>query len=67
LAVAPVAMMTAWACTVRPPEVVRELQDAIEGTVNANSRNVDADPNASIRDEDIIEGEIVNEEFPDKK
>jgi hypothetical protein len=50
-----------------PPGVVKEHQDAIEGTVNANSRNVDADPNASFRDEDIIEGEIVNEEFPEKK
>jgi hypothetical protein len=50
-----------------PPAVVKEHQDAIEGTVSANSRNVDADPNASFRDEDIIEGEIVNEENPDQK
>jgi hypothetical protein len=50
-----------------PPEVVKEHQDAIERVVNANSRNVDADPNASFREEDIIEGEIVKEEFPDQE
>jgi hypothetical protein len=50
-----------------PPAVVKEHQDAIEGIVDANSRNADADPNASFRDEDIIEGEIVNEENPDQK
>ena len=50
-----------------PPQVVKEHQDAIEGTMNANSRDVDTDPNASFRDEDIIDGEIVSEEYPEKK
>jgi hypothetical protein len=50
-----------------PPAVVKEHQDAIEGTVNANSRDVGTDINAPFRDEDIIDGEIVSEEFPEKK
>jgi hypothetical protein len=50
-----------------PPQVVKEHQDAIEGTMNANSRDVGTDPNASFRDEDIIDGEIVSEEYPEKK
>ncbi len=50
-----------------PPQVVKEHQDAIEGTGNPNSPNVDMDPNALFRDEDIIDGEIVSEEYPEKK
>ena len=50
-----------------PPDVVKEHQDAIEGTLNANSRDVGSDPSSSFRDEDIIDGEIISEEYPDKK
>jgi hypothetical protein len=50
-----------------PPQVVKEHQDAIEGMGNPNSSNMDTDPNASFRDEDIIDGEIVSEEYPEKK
>jgi hypothetical protein len=50
-----------------PPEVVKEHQNAIEGLVNSDSRNVDMDPNGSFRDEDILEGEIVSEEYKEKR
>jgi hypothetical protein len=50
-----------------PPQVVKEHQDAIDGLGNPNSHNMDMDPNASFRDEDIIDGEIVSEEYPEKK
>jgi hypothetical protein len=50
-----------------PPQVVKEHQDSIEGTGSPNSSNMDMDPNASFRDEDIIDGEIVSEEYPEKK
>jgi hypothetical protein len=50
-----------------PPDVVKELQEAIEGTVNADARDLDSDPSTSFRDEDIIEGEIISEETPEKK
>jgi hypothetical protein len=50
-----------------PPAVVKEHQEAIEGTVNADSRDVGTDPDGSFRDEDIIDGEIVSEEYPEKK
>jgi hypothetical protein len=47
--------------------VVKEHQDSIEGTGSPNSSNMDMDPNGSFRDEDIIDGEIVSEEYPEKK